>query len=53
MKKIINILLTTLILTSVSFITSPAKANDQCTSVNPCGTWAVLDSSGVVKNTIV
>jgi hypothetical protein len=53
MKKITNILLTTLVLTSVSFITSPAKADDQCTSANPCGTWAVVDSSGVVTNIIV
>jgi hypothetical protein len=53
MKKIINILLATFVLTSVSFSTSSAKADDQCTSANPCGTWAVVDSSGVVKNIIV
>jgi hypothetical protein len=42
-----------LVLSSFNFIGTSAHADDQCTSANPCGTWAVVDSSGVVRNIIV
>ena len=51
MKKIF--LAISLVLSSFNFIGTPAHADDQCTSANPCGTWAVVDSSGVVRNIIV
>jgi hypothetical protein len=51
MKKIL--LAISLVLSSFNFIGTPAHADDQCTSANPCGTWAVVDSSGVVRNIIV
>jgi hypothetical protein len=51
MKRIVLVL--SLIVSSFSFSSPAAQADDQCTSANPCGTWAVVDSSGVVRNIIV
>jgi len=53
MKKKVFLLVSILIATSVSIVgSSHANASD-CSASNPCGTWAMLDSQGVVTNVIV
>jgi hypothetical protein len=52
MKKINVILSGVLLAASFSFVSiSPAQA--ACSAEDPCGTWAVVDDSGVVTNIIV
>jgi len=41
------------ILTSMFSVVNVSQANANCTAENPCGTWAMLDSQGVVTNVIV
>jgi hypothetical protein len=41
------------ILTSMLSVVNVSQANANCTAENPCGTWAMLDSQGVVTNVIV
>ena len=53
MKKKVFLLVSILIATSISIVgSSNANASD-CSASNPCGTWAMLDSQGVVTNVIV
>jgi hypothetical protein len=53
MKKKVFLLVSILIATSISVIgSSHANASD-CSASNPCGTWAMLDTQGVVTNVIV
>lgn len=40
-------------LVSVLSVINISQANANCTAENPCGTWAVIDNQGVVKNVIV
>jgi hypothetical protein len=41
------------ILISMLSVVNVSQANANCTAENPCGTWAMLDSQGVVTNVIV
>jgi hypothetical protein len=41
------------ILTSMISVVNVSQANADCSAENPCGTWAMLDSQGVVTNVIV
>jgi hypothetical protein len=41
------------ILTSMLSVVNVSQANANCTSSDPCGTWAMLDNQGVVTNVIV
>ena len=50
MKK--NLLIFTVLISMFSVI-NVSQANANCTAGDPCGTWAVLDSQGVVTNVIV
>ena len=50
MKRILVVM--ALLAGSFTGFTTPASA-DQCTVEHPCGTWAVVDASGVVRNIIV
>jgi hypothetical protein len=50
MKK--SLLVFTILISMFSVI-NVSQANANCTAENPCGTWAVLDSQGVVTNVIV
>jgi hypothetical protein len=53
MKKKTFILVSLLLATCISII-SPSQANaGECSSSDPCGTWAVVDNSGTVTNIIV
>lgn len=58
MKKLVggilmkHVLPVVLIAASLQFISAPVNA-DQCTVEHPCGTWAVVDSLGIVRNIIV
>ena len=53
MKKKVFILVSILLATFISVI-NPSQANaNECSSENPCGTWAMLDTQGVVTNVIV
>ena len=53
MKNKVFLLISILIATSISIVgTSQANASD-CNANDPCGTWAMLDSQGVVTNVIV
>lgn len=49
MKK--HLLIFVLLISILSFINT-SKASADCSLENPCGTWAVLDSQGVVTNVI-
>jgi hypothetical protein len=40
-------------LVSLLSVINISQANANCTAENPCGTWAVIDNQGVVKNVIV
>jgi hypothetical protein len=51
MKRPLIISLLIALITAV--ITSTPQAIAQCTSSDPCGTWAMLDSQGTVTNIIV
>jgi hypothetical protein len=52
MKKMTVVLI--LLLASFGVAVSPSQAKaDECDASNPCGTWAVVDSSGLVTNIIV
>ena len=50
MKK--NLLVFTILISMLSVV-NVSQANANCTAENPCGTWAMLDSQGVVTNVIV
>jgi hypothetical protein len=50
MKK--NLLVFTILISMLSVV-NVSQANAGCTAENPCGTWAMLDSQGVVTNVIV
>ena len=50
MKKLLIVL--SLLLASFTFLVSPASASE-CSAEDPCGTWAVVDASGLVTNIIV
>jgi hypothetical protein len=50
MKK--NLLVFTILISMFSVI-NVSQANANCTAGDPCGTWAMLDSQGVVTNVIV
>ena len=50
MKK--NLLVFTILISMFSVI-NVSQANATCTAGDPCGTWAMLDSQGVVTNVIV
>jgi hypothetical protein len=50
MKK--SLLVFTILLSMLSVI-NVSQANANCTAGDPCGTWAMLDSQGVVTNVIV
>ena len=50
MKK--NLLVFTILISMFSVV-NVSQANANCTAENPCGTWAVIDNQGVVKNVIV
>ena len=50
MKK--NLLVFTILISMFSVI-NVSQANADCTAGDPCGTWAMLDSQGVVTNVIV
>ena len=50
MKK--NLLIFTILISMFSVI-NVSQANANCTAGDPCGTWAMLDSQGVVTNVIV
>ena len=50
MKK--SLLVFTILISMFSVI-NVSQANANCTAENPCGTWAMLDSQGVVTNVIV
>jgi hypothetical protein len=50
-KSIIS--LAVLVVTSAFFISVPPTYAGDCSAEDPCGTWAVLDSSGTVVNVIV
>ena len=50
MKK--NLLVFTILISMFSVV-NVSQANANCTAENPCGTWAMLDSQGVVTNVIV
>jgi hypothetical protein len=53
MKKKVFLLVSILMATSISIIgSSQANASD-CSASDPCGTWAMLDTQGVVTNVIV
>jgi hypothetical protein len=41
------------ILISMFSVVNVSQANAGCTVENPCGTWAMLDSQGIVTNVIV
>ena len=41
------------ILVSTFCVVNVHQANANCTSADPCGTWAVVDTQGVVTNVIV
>lgn len=51
--KMKKYLLVFAILTSMLSVVNVSQANADCTAENPCGTWAMLDSQGVVTNVIV
>jgi len=50
MKK--SLLVFTILISMLSVV-NVSQANAGCTAENPCGTWAMLDSQGVVTNVIV
>ena len=50
MKKF---LLVFAMMVSTLSVVNVSQANASCNAENPCGTWAVIDSQGVVKNVIV
>jgi hypothetical protein len=50
MKK--SLLVFTILISMLSVV-NISQANAGCTAENPCGTWAMLDSQGVVTNVIV
>ncbi len=50
MKK--SLLVFTILVSMLSII-NVSQANANCTAGDPCGTWAMLDSQGVVTNVIV
>jgi hypothetical protein len=50
MKK--NLLVFTILISMFSVV-NVSQASANCTAENPCGTWAMLDSQGVVTNIIV
>jgi hypothetical protein len=52
MKKGIAIALNLVILSAV-ITSAPQAIASQCSSADPCGTWAMLDPQGVVTNIIV
>lgn len=53
MKNKTLILVSILLGTSMSFISSSQANAGECNANDPCGVWAMLDSQGVVTNTIV
>ena len=52
MKKGIAIALNLVILSAV-ITSAPQAIASQCSSADPCGTWAMLDPQGVITNVIV
>lgn len=52
MKKVSTVIML-LIASCVVFVTPTQAQADDCSAADPCGTWAVVDDSGVVTNTIV
>jgi len=52
MKKKIAIALNLVILSAV-ITSAPQAIASQCSSADPCGTWAMLDPQGVITNVIV
>ena len=52
MKKKISIALNLVILSAV-ITSAPQAIASQCSSADPCGTWAMLDPQGTVTNIIV
>jgi hypothetical protein len=50
MKK--NLLVFTILISMFSVV-NVSQANANCSAENPCGTWAMLDSQGIVTNVIV
>jgi hypothetical protein len=53
MKKIRIILTGVLLTASFSLLSSTQAQASDCSAEDPCGTWAVVDGSGVVTNIIV
>jgi hypothetical protein len=53
MKKINIILSGALLATAFAFISTASAQAGECSAEDPCGTWAVVNDSGVVSNIIV
>jgi hypothetical protein len=53
MKKRVFVLVSVLLGTSLSIIGSSQANASECSASDPCGTWAMLDTQGLVTNVIV
>jgi hypothetical protein len=53
MKKITIVISGVLLATTLSFVSATTVQAEECSTADPCGTWAVLDDAGVVTNIIV